>query len=189
MTGRRIGLFGGAFDPPHLGHQALSLHVLATQNIDVLWWLPAPVHAFAKEMASFADRVAMCKLAQACFDRNRVSVCELERDLPPPQYSVDTVRHLVEKYPGDRFFWVIGSDNLDSLHLWKEPEVLKRLAPFIVLPRAGHHEAALLPQVSSTDLRAALAQGQAPGERLDRAVAHYIEKHGLYGEPRSERKR
>jgi nicotinate-nucleotide adenylyltransferase len=181
---RQIAVFGGAFDPPHLGHQAVCLYVFAIEEIDEVWWVPSVVHAFGKRTAPYEHRVAMCRLAARHFDPARVRVSTVEAELSSPQHTVDTVAHLHAREPEARFSVVIGSDNLDDLHRWKEIDRLRSLAPFVVVPRAGHAlaeaEGALLPEISSRDLRARLARGEDTGQRVDREVGLYIEAHGLY---------
>lgn len=181
--GRRIAIFGGAFDPPHLGHQAVCLYLLALEAVDEVWWVPSVVHAFGKRTAPFEHRVAMCRLAVRHFEAERVSVSTVEQSLPSPQHTVDTISHLQERYPEDQFCVVIGSDNLDDLARWKEVERLQALAPFLVVPRAGYTDRpdeAVLPRVASRELRARLARGEQTAPLLDREVALYIEANRLY---------
>lgn len=176
----RVALFGGAFDPPHLGHQAATLHLLSCGGLDQVWWVPSVVHAFGKRMAPFDDRLAMCALCLRPFDPARVQLCSVERELPAPQHTVDTVAALVARFPDHRFEVVIGSDNLSELERWKDPERLRALAPLRVLPRAGHDPQAVLPEVSSSAVRQRLAQGGGVEDWLDREVALYIQAHSLY---------
>ncbi len=178
-----VALFGGAFNPPHIAHQAVTLHVLATQPVDQLWWLPVPVHAFAKNLLDWPTRAAMCQKALRHFDARRVRLCDIERQLPAPNYTVDTLRALHRRHPGWRFSWIIGSDNLDRLEDWHEIEAMRQLCDFIVLPRAGHDQAALLPKVSSSQIRSLLANG-AGDDRLvhllDVKVLQMIRYRKLY---------
>ncbi|MBN2361290.1 MAG: nicotinate-nicotinamide nucleotide adenylyltransferase [Deltaproteobacteria bacterium] len=180
----RIAIFGGAFDPPHLGHQAACLYLLTTSEVDSVWWVPSLVHAFGKQMAPFEDRVAMCRLAVRHFDPARVLVSTVERDLPPPQCTVDTVDHLARQRPDRQLRVAIGSDNLDELARWKEIDRLRVLAPLLVVPRTGEIRAAaarpLLPQVASSEIRNRIAEGGDPRPFVDDAVAHFISERGLY---------
>lgn len=175
-----IALFGGAFDPPHLGHQALTLHVLATQNVDQVWWLPTPVHPFAKNMASWSQRLVMCQLALRHFDVHKVRLCEIENALPAPNYTVETVAALQKRHPGWDFSLVIGSDNVDRLDSWHDIARLRSLCQFIVVPRAGHKHGALLPQISSTEVRETLGHARLPSRQVDQQVLAYIQQHKLY---------
>jgi len=182
-VGNRIAIFGGAFDPPHLGHQAACLYLLAGGEVDAVWWVPSMVHAFGKQMASFEDRVALCRLATRHFDPARVQVLTVERELPPPQCTVDTVAHLAQQHPGRQLRVAIGSDNLAELPRWKEIDRLRSLAPLLVMPRSGHLDAterALLPKISSSELRQCIARGVDPRPLVDAAVAAHIADRGLY---------
>jgi nicotinate-nucleotide adenylyltransferase len=176
----RVALFGGAFDPPHIGHQAATLHLLVCHDVDAVWWVPSVVHAFGKRMASFEHRLAMGALALRHFEPGSVQLCSVERDLPPPQHTVDTVAHLVAQYPAQRFCVVIGSDNVAELDRWKDLDRLRALSEICVLPRAGHAPGALLPEVSSSAVRRRLREGGSVEDWLDREVALYIQEHRLY---------
>ncbi|MFH1811196.1 MAG: nicotinate-nucleotide adenylyltransferase [Pseudomonadota bacterium] len=176
----RIALFGGAFDPPHIGHQAVTLHLLACHDVDEVWWVPSMVHAFGKRMAAFEHRLGMCERALRPFAPGRVQLCSVERDLPPPQHTVDTVDWLTRQHPGHTFCVVIGSDNLADLERWKDVDRLRLLARILVLPRAGHSAGALLPEVSSSAVRQRLRDGASTEAWLDHEVALYIAAHSLY---------
>src|SRR5262245_52962833 len=91
-----IGLFGGSFNPPHVAHQLVALYVLETQPVDAVWIAPTFRHAFGKELASFADRVAMCRLAMAPLGE-RVVISEAEAELAArPGFVSSRTLHLVE---------------------------------------------------------------------------------------------
>jgi nicotinate-nucleotide adenylyltransferase len=182
-VGQRIAIFGGAFDPPHSGHQAACLYLLACGEVDTVWWVPSMVHAFGKQMAPFDERVAMCRLAIRPFDPARVQVSTVEADLPPPQRTVDTVAHLAALHPGCQLRVAIGSDNLDELPRWKEIDRLRSLAPLLVVPRSGYLDAGappLLPEIASSELRQRIARGADPRPLVDAAVAAHIAERKLY---------
>lgn len=181
---RRVAFFGGAFDPPHHGHQAVCLYLLAVAGLDQVWWVPTPVHAFGKSTAPYQARVDMCRLAVRHFHPEAVRVSTVERDLPAPQHTVDTVTHLVAAHPDLRFAVAIGSDNLTELERWKDIDRLRQLADFAVVPRPGAVAAdspALLPAISSSGVRHALQQGADDLPGLDAEVLGFIRQRGLYG--------
>lgn len=185
-----IALFGGAFDPPHIGHQAVCLYLLAIKKVSQVWWVPSPVHAFGKQLADFEHRVEMCRLASRHFSPSAVEVSSVERDLPPPQCTVDTVSFLQKQWPKQQFVVAIGSDNLDEMHRWKDYKKLRTIVDFVVVPRRGARleegDLALLPEISSSEIRQRLAKGQQTSQVLDNKVALYIEANQLYkGNPKS----
>ena len=187
-AGNRIGLLGGSFNPPHLAHALLALSVLSTGEVDQIWVLPCADHPLGKSLAPMRDRVEMTKCAFAYLGE-RVSVLDLEAHLPKPSFTLQSVRFLLDLAPQLQPRWIIGSDILDELHLWKEPEKLQQLAPFLVFPRAGFRREGVLdfvlPEISSSNIRERLHAGQNVHGSLDHKVLDYIERHGLYSPPKS----
>lgn len=181
----RVALLGGSFNPPHLAHALLALSVLAVEDVEALWVLPCADHPFGKGLAPLEDRLEMCRRTFSYLGE-AVRVVDVESRLPKPSYTVQTVRALLAARPGLEPRWIVGSDILDELHLWKEPEELGRLAPLLVFPRAGYRREGRLdfslPEISSTDLRARIARGDDVAGSVDRRVAAYIEERGLYRE-------
>jgi nicotinate-nucleotide adenylyltransferase len=180
----RIALFGGAFDPPHVGHFLAAGYVLATADVDRVWLMPVHHHPFGKRMAAFEHRVEMCRRMAGLFSGG-VEVSRVEADVPGDGRTVDTLEYLVAKHPGYRFRLVIGSDILRDAPMWKRFDRVVELAPPILLARGGHpHPEArgpVLPEVSSTEVRARLASGEEPETLVTRPVLDYVREHGLYG--------
>lgn len=179
--GARVALLGGSFNPPHVAHALLAHAALATLDVDAVWVLPCADHPFAKALAPFAARVEMCTAAfrhlAAC------AVVDVEARLPQPSYTVDTLRALRSARADLSFTLLVGADILAELPRWKEPDALRALATLAVFPRAGHaggELAVVLPDVSSSDVRRAIARGEGARGVLDRAVVDVIERHGLY---------
>lgn len=183
----RVGLLGGSFNPPHIGHLLMAAAVYATEEIDHLWVLPTADHAFGKALAPFDDRVRMCHLAFRHL-AGGAAVLDLERRLPrpagTPSYTVDTLRALVALRPGIKPVWIAGSDILAELPRWKEPEEVQRLARLVVVPRQGYPGGSRitvdLPLVSSTEVREFIAAGKDVSGMVDREVVAYVERRGLY---------
>lgn len=183
----RIGLLGGSFNPPHLGHLLMAVAVYATEEIDHLWIIPTADHAFGKKLAPFEDRVRMCHLAFRHL-AGGAAVLDLESRLPrepgTASYTVDTLRALRAVRPDMKPVWIAGSDVLPDLHKWKDPEEVQRLCRMVVVPRRGFAGGARLqidlPQLSSTEVRSEIAAGKDVSGMLDREVLAYIEKRGLY---------
>jgi len=136
----RVALFGGSFDPPHIGHQLACLYVLETFPIDELWLVPVFRHAFDKRLTSYRHRLAMCELlAQSLSPRVRIS--QVEEELGGPSYTLHMVRRLREKHPGVEFSLVIGSDLLKERERWYGWRELSSMLPFLVLQRGGAESA------------------------------------------------
>ncbi len=179
----KIALFGGAFDPPHVGHFLAAGYVLATADVDRVWLMPSYRHPFGKRMASFEHRVEMCRRMAALYATG-VEVTRVEEEVPGEGRTVDTLEHLVAKYPDDTFRLVIGSDVIKDAPLWKRFDRVVELAPPILLARGGHPHAhargVLLPEVSSTEVRCRIASGELPEELVARPVLAYVREHRLY---------
>jgi nicotinate-nucleotide adenylyltransferase len=185
-----IGLFGGSFNPPHVAHQLVALYVLESQPIDQLWLVPTYRHAFGKDLAPFADRVAMCERAMAPLAA-RVRVSQMEAELASrPGFVASRTLHLLEaliaEHPDHRYRLVIGTDILAEADQWYRWDDVVRLAPPIVIGRAGHlPEGAsatdlAMPEVSSTEVRRRVRCGEPVDHLLPRQVVRYIGERGLY---------
>lgn len=200
-----IGLLGGSFNPPHLGHLALARAVLAALELDQVLLIPAarPPHKPAHpELAPAEDRLAMARLLAETDPGLAVSDIELER--AGPSYTIDTVRALQAARPGDELVWIIGADTLGELPTWKEAAALLALVPFVVVGRPGYPLERELEELahglgqpavdalrlrvvtmepsnqSSTAIRRRIREQQPWADDVPPAVAAYIESHGLY---------
>lgn len=185
MTARRVALYGGSFNPPHVGHLLVTAYVLATGDVDEMWLVPSHRHPFGKRLAPFADRAAMCGLLASYFARG-VSVSTVEEEIGGEGFTIDTVRFLTARHPDHEFRLVVGSDILDEAPKWRAFDEIERLAPLLVVARGGHpHPRAhgpAMPQVSSTEVRARLAAGRGAEEIVPHAVLEYIRGARLYSE-------
>lgn len=191
---KRIAVFGGTFDPPHLAHVRAAEWVVRTGEVDEVLVVPVLEHAFAKQpRLGFAERCALCRLAFA--DSKGVLVSEIEASLPKPSYTIETLRELRRLQPEATFRLVIGTDILPDLPHWRHGDELLRLAPPLVLGRKGHPgpgSEADLPEISSSELRALLLErSREPGNaevtarlqgKLDPRVFAHILRHGYYSE-------
>ena len=194
MTGkRRVGLFGGSFDPVHNAHVALAKTALDQLHLAELRWIPVgQPWQKTRRLAPAADREAMVRLAIAgepCFVLDRV---ELRRR--GPTYTLDTVRELAAAQPGCQWFLLLGQDQYASLHTWRDWRELLGLVTLAIANRPGaplaanpriaraEHRVVQLPMmdVSSTEVRRRVAAGEAIADLVPGAVARYIETHRLY---------
>ena len=132
--GQAIGLLGGSFDPPHEGHVNITLHALRRFGLDRVWWLVSPGNPLkARGPAPLADRMAA---SRALMRHPRVTVTDLEARLDL-RITADTVAALMELYPGVRFVWLMGADNLAKFHHWHDWRFIMDHVPVGVLARPG----------------------------------------------------
>lgn len=196
----RVGLLGGSFDPVHVGHLAMAELARDHGGLDQVWMLPAaaPPHKPDATLAPFNYRLDMLQLALAGHETVRPE--PIEGSLPSPNYSVRTVRALMEKHAGYRFSLVVGSDTLGDFPHWhKTAELAGLLEKIVVMPRPGFP----VPQggagegiavdkvmvlgglptleISSTWLRKAIEGGRSVRFLVPRAVEQFIKEHSLYG--------
>lgn len=179
----RIAILGGSFNPPHVAHQMICLWLLATERADEVWLVPCYQHPFQKQLVPFSHRAEMCALAARSLPDGRVRVSRVEEELGGESRTLHTIEHLIAAHPEHRFQLVIGADILLEKHLWYRFDEIERLAPPIVLGRAGYPSPAgvpELPAVSSTAVRARLAAGEEVSGLVPAAVLAYLETHGLY---------
>jgi len=174
-----IAIYGGSFNPPHIGHALVAAWLHWTRQADAVWLLPTFQHAFGKDMAAWPLRVQWCEALAASLGE-AVSVCTLEAELPVPSYSIDTLTELARRHPEHRFRLVIGSDNLLVLDKWKDWDRIEAQYAPIVVGRAGYPcppDSVVFPEVSSTQVRAALAQGEAIQHLIPAAVLDHIPRN------------
>jgi nicotinate-nucleotide adenylyltransferase len=183
----KVAVFGGSFNPPHVAHVLACALVLSTEDVDRLLVVPAYRHPFAKSLAPFDDRVRMCELAMAWMPR--VEVSRVEEELGGESRTLRTLQHLAGAHEAWDLRLVIGADVLVEAPRWFGFEAIEKLAPPIVLGRVGLDAPgagpALLPDVSSTQVRATIGRG-AWGEAarlVPRLVLAHVREHGLYGAP------
>ncbi|MEM6621529.1 MAG: nicotinate-nucleotide adenylyltransferase [Pseudomonadota bacterium] len=133
MAGQRIGLLGGSFDPPHPGHLHISDWALKAAGLDRVWWLVSPGNPLKQRGPADIDRrTAACR---ALVGRHpRIQVTDIERHLGS-SYTAHTLKGLARRYPGVRFVWLMGADNLASFHRWQRWDWIIESFPILVLGR------------------------------------------------------
>jgi nicotinate-nucleotide adenylyltransferase len=136
FPGMTIGLLGGTFDPPHSGHLPISQLALKRLGLDRLWWLVTPGNPLKScdDMTSFSRRLAN---AQKLAAHPRIDVTGFEASLGGA-YTADMLAYLTRRFPGTRFIWVMGADNLASFHRWKRWQDILALVPVAVIDRPGY---------------------------------------------------
>jgi nicotinate-nucleotide adenylyltransferase len=199
----RIGIFGGTFDPVHLGHLVMAEQCREAGKLDEVWFIPAarPPHKQDRSLTSFSYRVEMLALAVAGMPAFRVN--ELEKDRAGPSYTADTLTELHRLHPQVDFSLLLGADCLPDLPGWHEPERILELAELLIYARPGSPEVTLeelreslhlsekaslrmrlvpgpLIEIASRDLRQRAAESRSLRFLVPRAVEYYIEEKKLY---------
>jgi nicotinate-nucleotide adenylyltransferase len=198
----RIGVFGGSFDPVHLGHLILAEQCREQARLDqVLFILAARPPHKRRELTAFERRVEMLELAISGHAAFRID--ELEKDRPGPSYTADTLAELHQRRPADEFHLLIGADAFVDLPGWYQPRQIVALAGLVIAARPGwempgvdefrrqlhladdtslHTQLVTIPliEISSTDIRTRVAEGRSIRYLVPRAVEAYVESKGLY---------
>lgn len=173
----RAAVFGGSFDPPHVGHVLAATWVLSTQEVDELWVIPTFEHVFGKSLTSFSHRLRMCELAFAPV--RGVEVSDIEARLGGQSATVRTLEAL--QRPGRSLRLVVGGDLVGQIPRWVEGHRIPTLAPLLVVGRGGHGGGDVaMPEISSSEVRARLKEGASVEGLLPRAVIEHIARYALY---------
>jgi nicotinate-nucleotide adenylyltransferase len=158
LAGQRIGLLGGSFDPPHAGHVHITKWALKAFGLDRVWWLVSPGNPLKPDAP--ADLSRRLRAARAIMAHPRVEVTGLEARLGT-RYTAETLAALKARWPGVRFVWLMGADNLTGFHRWQRWEDIMRLAPVGVLARPGEQLRAGLSPAARRFARWRLPQSEA----------------------------
>jgi nicotinate-nucleotide adenylyltransferase len=196
----RLGLYGGTFDPVHLGHLILAEQCREACGLDRVWLIAtgSPPHKPGGR-TPVGHRLEMVRIAIA--GHSAFAASDIEAKRPGPHYSVETLEAIRRDHQDDELFFLIGADSLADLPTWREPERIARLATIVVVNRPGLEEVdpGRLPDfgpgshplawvsippvgIASSDLRRRLAEGRSIRYMVPRGVEAYIEAHGLYRE-------
>ena len=130
------GLLGGSFNPGHGAHRRITLFAIDALGLDEVWWLVSPGNPL-KPKADMAPLPARVRSARSMARRAPIRVTAIERELGT-RYTIDTLRALTRRYPGRRFVWLMGADNLAQFHLWKDWRSIARSMPIAVIARPGY---------------------------------------------------
>ncbi|MCS6856908.1 MAG: nicotinate-nicotinamide nucleotide adenylyltransferase [Sandaracinaceae bacterium] len=180
---KRIGILGGSFDPPHLGHVFLGATALLCAQVDGLFVIPVCVHPLGKPLSPFVHRLAMTQLAFRVLDPERVLILDIEAKLPEPNWTYRTLEALRAHFPKADLVLVLGEDSARELDRWQRPEVIRSLASLFVVGRGLSSMPFALPPISSSEIRARVRQGQGVEGLVGSEVDAYIRRHHLYREP------
>ena len=187
-----LGIYGGSFDPVHLGHLLVAQAAIEELGLDRLFFVPAAHSPFkpAHQPAPASTRIQLLRLALAGKTNCEVDDQEIRRG--GTSYTVDTLRNYAAGFPGAKLFYLIGADNAAKLGEWREPETLAKLVEFVAVPRPGGAAAIFSPPfrgrmlkgfpfgVSSSEIRARVKAGLSVDHLVPAAVAGAIKEAKIY---------
>lgn len=190
-----MGLFGGTFDPPHNAHLRLARFAIRQLQLDCLYFVPAAIHALKKNrITPVALRYEMLQAAIGKAARLRLSRIEMDRS--DISYSIDTIKHF-KQYEHlsihTELYFLLGLDNLNELHLWKDPQLIFKLARVVVFNRSGERVQRIIDRfprimfldsplydISATAIRSKIKSGEAVTDLIPARVWKIIKENNLY---------
>lgn len=192
----RVVILGGAFNPPHLGHQLIAEQILDFNQAEEVWLTPCYRHTFDKELIAYKHRVAMVKM----IIDGKIKYCGLEIDNQLSGETIELMEFLRKEYPQHQFSFVIGSDNLENFKKWGQWERLLETTKFLVFPRPEfdydlkkydldqpeyqldliRHPLLVTISLSSSNIRERIKKGLSISGLVPKKVEEYIKKHRLY---------
>ena len=190
----KTGLFFGSFNPIHIGHLIIANHLVEYSDLDEVWFVVTPHNPFKEKKTLLADVHRYRMVLEATEDYPKLKPSKIEWGLPQPNYTINTLVHLEEKYPGRKFNLIMGDDNLYSFHKWKNYEVILENYHIYVYPRISenkdphpllqhphiHRVKAPIVEISSTFIRKAIPQGKNVRPLLPEKVWKYLDEMNFY---------
>ena len=190
-----IGLYFGTFNPIHVGHLVIANHMVEFSDLDEIWMVVTPHNPFKKKSSLLADNQRLQLVQIATEDYPKLKASNIEFKLPQPNYTVNTLAHISEKFPDHQFSLIMGQDNLSSFHKWKNHEVIIENHDVYVYPRI-HQDSVLetqfdthknvhtvnapIMEISSTFIRKGIADKKNMQALLPCKVWQYIDEMNFY---------
>lgn len=188
----KIGLFFGSFNPVHSGHMVIAQYMAEFTDLDQVWLVVSPQNPFKTKATLLPDIHRLALVKEAIGDYRKLKASNIEFKLPKPSYTVVTLAHLNEKYPQHTFALLLGSDNLETFHKWKNYEQILAEHELYVYPRKGntggdllHHKSlkvvdAPLMEISASFIRNAIKNKMDVRYMMPEAVWNYIKEMNFY---------
>ncbi|TYB78860.1 nicotinate (nicotinamide) nucleotide adenylyltransferase [Bizionia myxarmorum] len=190
----KIGLYFGTFNPIHIGHLIIANHLAESSDLDQIWLVVTPQSPFKKKQSLLDNYQRLEMVFRATEDYDKLQPSDIEFSLPQPNYTVNTLAHLQEKYPTHTFSLIMGEDNLKSFHKWKNYHVILDHHDIYVYPRISegqvktqfdghkriHHINAPIMELSSTFIRQSIKDGINVKPMLPASVWQYIDDMHFY---------
>lgn len=191
---KKVGLYFGTFNPIHTGHLIIANYLVEFSELDEVWMVVTPHNPFKKKSSLLENHHRLEMVYRACEDYPKLKPSDIEFGLPQPNYTVNTLIQLEEKYPDLEFALIMGEDNLKSFHKWKNYEVILERYSIFVYPRIsdGLVESDFLSnanikrvpapiiELSSTFIRKAIKEGKNIRPMLPEKVWEYLDKMNFY---------
>ncbi|WP_053990417.1 nicotinate (nicotinamide) nucleotide adenylyltransferase [Mangrovimonas sp. TPBH4] len=189
-----IGLYFGTFNPIHIGHLIIANHLAENSNLDKIWFVVTPHNPFKKKSSLLDNHHRLEMVYQATEEYQKLEPSDIEFGLPQPNYTINTLTYLQEKYPKHNFSLIMGEDNLKSFHKWKNYEAILEQYNLYVYPRLSegkmhtqfdghpkiHHVEAPIMELSSTFIRNAIKEGKNIRPMLPEPVWKYVDEMNFY---------
>jgi nicotinate-nucleotide adenylyltransferase len=190
----KVGLFFGSFNPIHVGHMIIANYMVEFTNLDEVWFVVTPHNPFKEKKTLLSDNHRYQTVMVATEDYIKLKPSRVEFDLPQPNYTIDTLTHLYENYPQYEFSLIMGEDNLNSFHKWKNYEMIIENHSIYVYPRifekrkkSKFHDHlkvnfvdAPIVEISSTFIRNAIHNNKDIKSFLPSNVWKYIDEMNFY---------
>lgn len=190
----KVGLFFGTFNPIHVGHLIIANHLAEYSDLDQVWFVVTPLSPFKKKSSLLDNYQRLEMVYQATKDFTTLKPCDIEFGLPQPNYTINTLVHLEEKYPDYQFSLIMGEDNLKSFHKWKNYEQILNNYNLFVYPRISEGTVetqfdnhpkitkvtAPIIELSSTFIRYSIKKGKNIRPMLPDTVWQYLDEMNFY---------
>lgn len=190
----KIGLYFGSFNPIHIGHLVIANHIAENSDLDQVWFVVTPHNPFKKKSSLLDNYQRLEMVYRATKDYTKLKPCDIEFNLPQPNYTINTLTYLQEKYPNNTFSLIMGEDNLKGFHKWKNYKLILENHHIYVYPRISdakvetqfndhkkiHVIDAPIMQLSSTHIRKAIKAGKNVQPMLPQHVWEYLDEMNFY---------
>lgn len=189
----KVGLYFGSYNPIHIGHLVIANYLVEYTDIDQLWFVVSPQNPHKKKNNLLEDYHRLEMVHRAVEGDDRLRACNIEFSLPKPSYTVDTLAYLKEQHPNHHFVILMGSDNLESFHKWKNYETILDNFGVIVYPRTGFDktkvqvqknitvaQGAPIMEISSSFIRKAIRKGKDVRHFLPHKTGEYLAEMNFY---------
>ena len=190
----KVGLFFGSFNPIHVGHLIIANHLVENSDLDQVWFVVTPHNPFKKKSSLLDNHQRLEMVYRATKDYTKLQQSDIEFSLPQPNYTINTLTHLEEKYPKHDFSLIMGEDNLKSFHKWKNYELILKNHYIYMYPRISegkvetqfskhskiHKIDAPIMEISSTQIRKSIKKGKNIKPLLPEFVWEYLDEMNFY---------
>ena len=190
----KVGLYFGTFNPIHVGHLTIANHLAEYSDLDQVWFVVTPLSPFKKKSSLLDNHQRLEMVYRATKDYSKLRPSDIEFNLPQPNYTINTLTYLHEKFPDHEFALIMGEDNLKSFHKWKNYELILEAHHIYVYPRISsgaineqfldhpkiHKVEAPIMELSSTFIRASIQRGKNVRPMLPEHVWEYLDEMNFY---------